>query len=545
MPHPCREISIHSPLKRPAVIAFSILAVVHAASPVMLSLLLGQVIDDLIRGTPPYRSFSALALIALTTTSLDWGLKRMIRRISRDWESDLQMRMLETYQTFSPGNGDRFRPGDVALKFFRDAAGLGEFLRNGYPQFLGAVCGTVFALAAAGGKNILIALLFLFFAPLLALPVAVWCRPFRRLRGLIRRFNDSAMNRIFECMHILPYLKSLAAETPYVRETRRRLVRYCSLNRRNDRAEVDFEGANRAILFLGEYGILAVSCVLAYQKTIPVGDVVVFQMLFLSELNALSCVFRLLPNMENVRESLRSINELLTADATECTDAGTVMESAAGDISVRSVTFQYPGSKRAVLQEFSCDIPGGGIVGISGENGAGKTTLLKLLSGYLTPQQGSVTVNGVDLRQCSLAAFRRRVASVFQETLLITGTIRDNITLKDNCYTAADIDRALKLSGADVLVARMPEGLAHRIGFNDGGGLSGGERQKLAIARALIRRPDILIFDEVTNHLDHESRLRMRDLLTSLRGRTTVLLVSHDPELLRLCDQEIRLAIQE
>jgi ABC-type multidrug transport system fused ATPase/permease subunit len=92
------------------------------------------------------------------------------------------------------------------------------------------------------------------------------------------------------------------------------------------------------------------------------------------------------------------------------------------------------------------------------------------------------------------------------------------------------------------LVARMPEGLDHRIGFNDGGGLSGGERQKLAIARALIRRPDILIFDEVTNHLDYESRLRMRDLLSRLRGKTTVLLVSHDPGLIKLCDMEIRLS---
>ena len=89
------------------------------------------------------------------------------------------------------------------------------------------------------------------------------------------------------------------------------------------------------------------------------------------------------------------------------------------------------------------------------------------------------------------------------------------------------------------------EGLSHRIGFNDGGGLSGGERQKLAIARALIRRPKILIFDEVTNHLDYESRLRMRDLLAQLRGNTTVLLVSHDPELIKLCDMEIHLSIQD
>ena len=169
---------------------------------------------------------------------------------------------------------------------------------------------------------------------------------------------------------------------------------------------------------------------------------------------------------------------------------------------------------------------------------------MKLLTGTLFPDRGEISVGGVDLDKCNLAAFRSRIASVFQESLLITGTIRDNITLKDSRYTDADLRSALKLSGADTLVARLPEGLEHNIGF-DGGGLSGGERQKLAIARALIRRPEILIFDEVTNHLDYESRLKMRDLLTELRGKCTVLLVSHDPELIKLCDREIHLETGE
>lgn len=122
--------------------------------------------------------------------------------------------------------------------------------------------------------------------------------------------------------------------------------------------------------------------------------------------------------------------------------------------------------------------------------------------------------------------------------MLVTGTIRDNITLKNDRCTDAEIAEAARLAGADNLIARL--GLDHKIGA-EGGGLSGGERQKLAIARALIRKPDILIFDEVTNHLDYESRIKMRDLVAEMHGKTTVLLVSHDPELVKLCDQEINL----
>ena len=541
---PATKLTLCDLLKRRSVAVYTVLAVVRAALLVAAPLLLGRVVDSLVSHTPPIRIFLCLLATALAGAILEWRLRLLVLRISRDAELELQLRLLTKFQSLSPGKSGRTPPGETALKFFRDVPILGEFLRSFYPQFLGAACAVAFSLAAALNKSFVIAGLFLVFIPLLVLPSGMWKSKFRRLRQALRRFNDLSMSKVFECMHVFAYLKSLAADAPYFWRTGELLNRGISLNRRHDRSEADFEHANRAVLFLGEYTVLAVSCVLAYRGKIPVGDVVVFQALFLAVLNALAGVFRLLPNLENVRESLRSVNELLTDDAVEEVDSGVIV-NAAGDIKAGNVFFSYPGGKREILRGFSATIPGGSIVGVTGENGAGKTTLLKLLTGALVPSSGGVNVGGVDLKNCSLAAFRAQVASVFQETLLITGTIRDNITLKDNRYTAADIDRALKLSGADALVARMPDGLDHRIGFNDGGGLSGGERQKLAIARALIRRPDILIFDEVTNHLDYGSRLKMRDLLTGLRGRTTVLLVSHDPELLRLCDREIRLDVQE
>jgi len=191
-----------------------------------------------------------------------------------------------------------------------------------------------------------------------------------------------------------------------------------------------------------------------------------------------------------------------------------------------------------IFHDFSCHIKSGNIIAVIGANGAGKTTFLRLFMGYLEPQSGSIMIAGKNLALLQKKSFRRRIASVFQDSLLITGSLRDNITLKNRDYTETDITEAIRLSGADSIVKRMPNGLEHRIGC-DGGGLSGGEQQKIAIARALIRKPDILIFDEVTNHLDYESRIKIRELISQMRGKTTVFLVSHDPELIALCDQEI------
>ena len=536
-------LTLFSLFKRWSVVLYTVLAVLQSGLLVVVPLLLGDVVDALISHTPPYREFLYLLSTALATLILGWLLRRLVLHISRDAEQELQLRLLTKFQSLAPGHTDRTPPGETAIKFFRDVPILGEFMRNFYPQLLGSMCAVLFSLITALNKSFIIAGLFLLFIPLLILPSVLWKSKFRRLRQALRRFNDLSVSKVFECMHIFPYLKSLAADAPYFRRTGELLNRGIKLNRCHDRSEADFEHANRAVLFLGEYTVLAVSCSLAYKGKILVGDVVVFQALFLSVLTTLAGVFRLLPNLENIRESLRSVNELLTDNAVEDTTSGLIVNNISGDIQVKNVFFSYPGSNREILRDFSVTIPGGSIVGVTGENGAGKTTLLKLLTGTLVPTSGRVSVGGVELKKSNLSAFRAQIASVFQEMLLVTGTIRDNITFLDRRYSAEDIRRALVLSGADAVAARFPEGVEHEVDFR-GGGLSGGERQKIAIARALIRRPKILIFDEVTNHLDYESRLKMRDLLSHLRGSTTVLLVSHDPELISLCDMEIRLSIK-
>lgn len=534
--------SLLPPQKLDALKEYTALAVGHAAILTAPPLLFGRFIDALTRqdGAAAFAVFAGFALATAGAELAKRALGRQIRTLSREWELEMQMRLLNTFQALTPGQSERFKPGDVALKFFRDAANLGDFWRSFYPQFVCAGSMAVFATLGIMGKNTGVAVLFLVLITLSLLPNLKWRKTFGRLRRILRRFNDSALNRVFEAMHILPYLKSLAAETPYSDETRGKLRRFNMLNRRHDRAEVDFEAASQLALAGGQAAILVVSMLMALDGEITAGDVAAFNTLFLAMHTSLVGIFKLLPNLENVRESVRSVDELFNAPGVELAPERPASIPAAADIAASGVCFTYPGGKKPVLKNFSVTIPGGSIVGVTGENGAGKTTLLKLLTGTLFPDRGKITVGGVDLAQCALPMFRARIASVFQESLLITGTIRDNITLKDPRYTAADLRYALELSGADSLAARMPEGLDHRIGF-DGGGLSGGERQKVAIARALIRRPDILIFDEVTNHLDYESRLKMRDLLTRLKGKCTVLLVSHDPELVRHCDYELKL----
>lgn len=530
--------SVFALLNTPGIIWYSILAILYSALIVLIPFLTGTFVNALVYGGSPFVIFLGLSCVAFAAWLLNIWTRYMIQNIARQKELDLQFRLLAAFQSMKPEAIDRYKNGEVAMKFFRDAGMASVFLSNHYPTLLGAGTSIFFALAMVLYKNPLIALLYLIFLPLMAVILFPYTKRFRRLNHAIRTLYDKSMNGIFEFMQIFPFLKSLNAGERYANYPKARFKSFRKLNCKNDRCAVCFECINKFILFLGEYSILGVAGWFAWKKAIPVGDIVIFQMLFLSVLNAFSGLFQLLPTFESTAESIRSMNELLKSEDTEDIESGEAISSANGDISIQHVSFAYPCSERMILHDFSCHIKSGYIIAVTGVNGTGKTTFLRLLMGYLEPQSGSIMIAGKNLALLQKKSFRRRIASVFQDSLLITGSLRDNITLKNRDYTETDITEAIQLSGTDSIVKRMPNGLEHRIGC-DGGGLSGGEQQKVAIARALIRKPDILIFDEVTNHLDYESRIKIRELISQMRGKTTVFLVSHDPELIALCDQEI------
>lgn len=485
-------------------------------------------------------NFILLTSCMLTVLILNIVKKCYAAKISRREELRVQHNLLAKIQKINPGYVERFANGEIGMKFLRDAQIYSSFSRDLYPQFIGTVCVAAIALIAVLMHSRLIAVIFLVFMLIMGLTLLPFRKKFARNNNAIRRMYDRSINKIFEFIHIYPFLKAMAANVPFANLPYSRFAKFRQINIFNDLTNIRFELYNRLILFFGEVCILGAAGYLAWQKVITVGEVVFFQVLFLAVLNAFSSLFQLLPMQESVREAKRSIDELQKYEQLEECDTGKEFTGMTGNIVAENLSFHYPDSERMIFNNFTCRISPGSIVAVTGANGQGKTTFFKLLTGYLEPTAGKIVIGNDNLHDFNKVSFRSKIAYVFQDSLLITGTLQDNITLKNPCYTQSDIARASALSGADSVVARMPEGLNHKIGF-DGSDLSGGERQKIAIARALIRQPEILIFDEVTNHLDYSSRLKMRDLIVSLRGKVTIFMVSHDPELIALCDQEINL----
>jgi ATP-binding cassette subfamily C protein len=272
---------------------------------------------------------------------------------------------------------------------------------------------------------------------------------------------------------------------------------------------------------------------------LPAAELLVFVLVFA----------RLLPMFSGMQRNYQGIAHMLPAFASaskmeaEC-NAAAEPPSPAGpsglsfqeEIRLENVSFRYDKESRDdTLSEISLSIPSRRTIALVGPSGAGKSTLADLLVGLLTPDQGRILVDGEALgpEQCRL--WRRCVAYVPQETFLFHDTIRSNLLWSRPEATAEEIDDALRMAAADSFVSGLPQGLDTIVGER-GIRLSGGERQRLALARALLRRPSLLVLDEATSALDSEHELRIQQAIEELHGELTIVIIAHRLSTVRHAD---------
>ena len=203
-----------------------------------------------------------------------------------------------------------------------------------------------------------------------------------------------------------------------------------------------------------------------------------------------------------------------------------------------AVSFGY--DQRLVLADVNLEIPAGRLTTLIGPSGSGKTTIVDLVIGLLRPQSGKVCIDGVPLTELDLKAWRHMIGYVPQETLLLHDSILHNVTLDDPELSEQDAVQALRDAGAWEFVSRIPAGIYSTVGER-GTKLSGGQRQRIMIARALVHKPRLLILDEATSALDPENAAAIGKTMEDLRGRLTILAISHQTALVESADRVYRL----
>ncbi|MCC7045295.1 MAG: type I secretion system permease/ATPase, partial [Alphaproteobacteria bacterium] len=270
---------------------------------------------------------------------------------------------------------------------------------------------------------------------------------------------------------------------------------------------------------------------------LTVGGLIACTILSGRAMGPLGQVASLLTRFHQSLNSLRALDRLMHTPTDRAPDRSYIQRPRPlGEIEFKNVTFSYPGQKQPALQNVSFKIAPGQKVGLIGRIGSGKSTIERLVMGFYEPQEGAVLIDGVDARQIDPADLRRSIGCVLQENFLFFGSIRDNVMLGAFHADDAAILRAARLAGVDDFTQRHPLGLDLPVG-EGGRALSGGQRQSVAIARALLLDPPILLLDEPTSSMDNSSENRFKARLQDVLPGRTLLLVTHRGSMLTLVDR--------
>jgi len=284
--------------------------------------------------------------------------------------------------------------------------------------------------------------------------------------------------------------------------------------------------------------ILYVGVMLVIENQLTIGQLIAFQM-FSGQFSA--PMLRLVGLWNEFQQTLLAVDrigDILNSPVEMQSKTAITLNEVQGDIKLENLSFKYSVDLPNVLKNVNLHIKPGQKVGFVGRSGSGKSTLTKLIQRMYYTTEGTIYIDGIDIRNINPVWLRTHIGIVLQENYLFSGTIRDNITLPRPNIPMEGVVQVAKIAGAHDFISKLPKGYDTEVGER-GSSLSGGQKQRIAIARALISNPKILIFDEATSALDYESEKIIRDNMAMIsRGRTTII-IAHRLSTIKDCDMVV------
>ena len=501
---------------------------------------LWHAIDDLERGVNAAKlgRFAIWVVgVALASGVFRYMMRKILIGVSRDVEFDLRNDFFAHLQKLPVQFYQQRQTGELMSRATNDMSAVRMLLGPGIMQGLNTI---VLAVAAVG--------LMLYISPrltlyaLLPLPILSFCVAYFGKR-IHHRFEEIQAHFAKISALVQEDLSGVRVVRAYAREDHE-TERFARMNReyvaKNQvliRLWSTFYPAMTFLAGLGGVVVLWLGGSLVIRGQITIGQFVAFNV-YLAMLTwpmiALGWVVNLFQRGSASYGRLREIMDAVPAirDASDAREAAGIR----GAIEVRHLTFTYPGAARPSLDDVSISVPAGSTLALVGHTGSGKSTLLQLLCRLYEPAAGTVLIDGVDLNQYQTESLRRQIGLVPQETFLFSATVLENISYGVDRTDLTEAQAAAHVAHLDVDVANFPAGYETLVGER-GITLSGGQKQRTAIARAVIRKPAILLLDDCLSSVDtYTEEAILRELKQLMKSRTSVI-VSHRVSTVRHADQ--------
>jgi ATP-binding cassette subfamily B protein len=482
----------------------------------------------------------ALLMVVVTVASFALNILSSYRyvAVSADVLFDMRLALYEHLQKLSPRFYARTKLGEIVSRINND---IGEVQRIAADTLLALVANLVFL---AGSIAIMLWLdwrLFLLSVALVPLSVFALRHYQGRLTGEVKRLRERSADIgsfLIETLIGMRLVITSTAEAHEVKNFRERNRRFIDALLKMQLTSNLAGAAPGAVLTLSTAAVFLYGGHLVINGTLSLGGLVAFMAYHMRLLAPVQSLLSLYTGLATARVSLGRVFELLDTpiEVVERTDAAT-LNDVRGEVSFADVTLRHD-RQAVVLDAVSFNVPAGSLCAIVGPSGVGKSTIADLTLRLYDPESGIVKLDGHDIRNVRLADLREAVALVDQQPFLFNASIAENIAYARPTATRAEIIEAARTAAIDTFIAQLPAGYETEVGER-GLALSAGERQRLAIARAWLRQPAVLVLDEPTAALDPATEQSFVETLAEIKRGRTVIVITHRLALAELADQII------
>ena len=481
------------------------------------------------------RAVVAYVVVAALAYILARAQFMFINRAGEGFLRDIRVRVFDHLQAQSLAYFDREKTGVLVSRMTADIESMAELIQWGLLQFVSAGLLIVFALVVLLVLSWELTLVVLVVFPIIAFASIRFQRDSNRAYLQVRERVGNTLSAMQEGIAGVRVIQAFARESEQSRRFQVSNDALFESHMHSLRVSVWYFGLIEFCGILATSAMVGVGGWLVHRGSVSVGVVTAFVLLLSSLFEPVQQLSQLYNTMQSSGAALQKLFAILDREP-EVAEAMNAVELAKfGSLTVSNVAFEYlPG--RPVVAGISLEVGIGERFALVGPTGAGKSTLAKLMARLYDPTVGAVTFAGVDLRQATNASLRQRIVVVPQEGFLFSGTIRDNLRIARADATDADIFEALTNIGVLDHFLGFPEGLDTEV-RERGSRLSGGERQLVALARAALVDPSVLVLDEATSNLDPGTEAEVEHALEALMSSRTVIVVAHRLSTVRRADR--------
>lgn len=524
-----------------SVVFYVIATLPHISIPIVTANLINTV--ERVHGGVPveacypfiFTNIGVLVVLLLLNIPTNVIRIRLQSSVMRQVEVGLRGALVRKLQQLSISFHKEMQSGRIQSKLMRDVETVQTLSSQLFTTVPQIAINMITALVVVIRSNLTIFAFFIACIPAATLTMRAFRTKIRENNREFRKGMEETSANLMDMEEMTQITRAHALENREIHKMTTILNKVARTGFHLDVIQALFGACSWVIFQLFQLLCLAFSVFMAIRGAIHIGDISMYQSYFSTLTGQVSTLIGLMPIITKGFESISSIGEILGASDIEDNAGKKIVENLRGEYEFKDVVFSYE-DDQPLLRGLNLHVKAGETIAIVGESGSGKSTLLNLVLGFNLAKAGKVLVDGNDITAINLHEYRKNLAVVPQNSVMFTGTIRENITYGMNSVSDEKLKQVLDAARLTDFISSLPLGVDTPL-EEHGANLSGGQRQRMSIARALIRDPKVIIFDEATSALDSVSEKEIQKAINNLSKDRTTFIVAHRLSTIRDADR--------